>query len=82
MNLGVVDVTLKLLEESLNLPEGHRIVRVFPSRPEIHNDQVVSIMIDGPHMPYCPEGQRVKKVTPSLQEGKVSWIDCLVEDAT
>ncbi len=55
-------ITLSLLTELFNLPEGHKVVDVKCS-----SDGMFVMVIEGPDMPWPDHGGRLKQISPVFE---------------
>ena len=66
MNRAIINITHDLLGELLQLPEGHRIVRVIQEFDDEQRHQF-KIVVDGPLMPEVFEGEMMRIIMPSVE---------------
>lgn len=61
-NLGWFQLSHALLDQMLQLPEGHRVVRVAPGGRE----DLCEVFVEGPLMPPFTPGDVIRQVKPIL----------------
>lgn len=64
--IGYVELGFSWLEEAMHLPPGHRIVEVWLDFDDRWGKRF-KVVIEGPTLPECVEGEPMSRVTLLLQ---------------